>query len=88
MAEKHAAARSLTLKEAIERHTPKEVWQRYWAIAEEEIPLLIFRDPSVLNMEARGLREGIERTLTAKLRKGELIASGLALPLRPTHPTA
>jgi hypothetical protein len=68
--------------EAIERWTPKEVWQRYQQIAEEEVPYFIFPPgPTPLHQEASRLRMHIEHVLAEKLRRGELMASGLRLPL-------
>jgi hypothetical protein len=84
MVERRAADQSFSLREAVERYTPRELWQRYFEIAKEEIPLIIIPNWNPLNMEARHLRGKIERILTAKLKAGELVASGLALPLRPT----
>jgi hypothetical protein len=72
----------LSLDEAVELWTPKEIWQRYRQMAEVDIPLVNPWDP--LQEEARRLRGQIERILTDKLYRGELIASGLALPLHPT----
>jgi hypothetical protein len=72
----------IPLWEAIERWTPKEVWQRYREIAWEEVPYLIFPPgPTPLHEEAERLRMHIEYVLTEKLRRDELIASGLDLPL-------
>jgi hypothetical protein len=71
----------LSLDAAVERWTPKEVWQRYRQIAKEEIPLIIPANPNPLSEEARHLRAQIEQILIDKLRRGELIASGLPLPL-------
>jgi hypothetical protein len=72
----------IPLWEAIERWTPKEVWQRYREIAREEVPVLIFPPgPTPLHQEAERLRRHIEYVLTEKLRRGELIASGVDLPL-------
>ena len=72
----------ITLWEAIERWTPKEVWQRYREIAQEDVPYFIFPPgPTPLQEEAGRLRIHIENILTEKLRRGELIASGLCLPL-------
>jgi len=72
----------IPLWEAIERWTPKELWQRYRNIAQEDTPFFILppgRTP--LQQEASRLRNEIEKILTEKLRRGELIASGLDLPL-------
>jgi hypothetical protein len=82
MPERQPEAWGIPLWEAIERWTPKEVWQRYRQIAEEEISLLIFPPgPTPLHQEASRLRTHIEHVLTEKLRARELIASGLRLPL-------
>jgi hypothetical protein len=69
------------LWEAIERWTPQDVWQRYRTIAKADIPLFFLENPDPLGLEACGLRGQIEHILTDKLRRGELIASGLPLPL-------
>ena len=72
----------IPLWEAIERWTPREVWQRYREIAQEEVSFFTVppgRTP--LHEEAERLRMHIEYVLTEKLRRGELIASGLDLPL-------
>lgn len=42
MPERQPEAWGISLWEAVERWTPKEVWQRYQQIAEEEVPYLIF----------------------------------------------
>lgn len=71
------------VREAAARWTPAELWQRYAEIADHEIPMLVLDERDGTNLEARALRGEIERLLTAKLRSGELIASGLFLPLQP-----
>ena len=76
-------APGVTLSEAIERWTPQELWQRYREIADQDIP---FSTPGTrfrCRTRPVACRGQIERILTDKLRRGELIASGLALPLRP-----
>lgn len=80
-------AGGIPLWEAIERWTPREVWQRYREIAQEEIALVILpAGPTPLQQEASRLRIQLERILTDKLRRGELIASGLDVPLdRDAH---
>jgi hypothetical protein len=80
-------AGGIRLWEAIERWTPKEVWQRYRQIAHEELPIMIFPPgPTPLQQEASRLRMQLERILTDKLCRGELIASGLDVPLdRDAH---
>jgi hypothetical protein len=68
----------IPLWEAIERWTPEEIWRRYRGIAKEDSSYFIdFCNP--VQEEARRLRAHIERILTAKLRQGELIASGIAM---------
>lgn len=71
----------LSLDQAVERWTPKELWQRYREIAKADIPLYFPADPDPMVLEAYGLRGQIEHILTDKLRRGELIASGVPLPL-------
>ena len=72
----------VSLSDALERWTPQELWQRYREIADHDIPLVNPWNPVPVQDEARRLRE--QRTIGYKLRRGELIASGLALPLHPT----
>jgi hypothetical protein len=81
MPERQPDALGIPLREAIERWTPKEVWQRYRAIAREEVPFIFPPGPTPLHEEASRLRVHIEHVLTEKLRRGELVASGLDLPL-------
>jgi hypothetical protein len=71
----------LPLDETIERWTPKEVWRRYREIANADVPFYFPANPDPLSVEAFGLRAQIENILTNKLRRGELIASGLPVPL-------
>ena len=82
MPERQPDPLGIPLWEAIERWTPREVWQRYRQIAQEEVSFFTVppgRTP--LHEEAIRLRQQIEGILTDKLRRGELIASGLDLPL-------
>lgn len=75
----------ISLWEAIERWTPKELWQRYRKIKSEDFPNVIFPSrPNPLRDEAARLRAQIGHDLREKLRRGELIASGIALPLTET----
>ena len=75
----------ISLWEAIERWTPKELWQRYREIKSEDLAIFIFPlRPNPLRDEAARLRAQIEHDLREKLRRGELIASGIALPLKET----
>jgi hypothetical protein len=72
----------IPLWEAIERWTPKELWQRYREIKSEDLPIFILPSrPNPLEEEAGRLRARIEYVLREKLRGGELIASGLHMPL-------
>jgi hypothetical protein len=71
--------------EAIERWTPRELWQAYLRIAENDIPLIILGGPGdPRSDEARRLRVRITEILVDKLVRGELIASGVALRLKET----
>lgn len=82
MPQEKPEAWGIPLWEAIERWTPKDVWQRYREIAQEDVPYFIFPPgPTPLQEEAGRLRIQIENILIEKLRRGELIASGLDLPL-------
>ena len=83
MADASGADPGVPLREAVERWTPGELWRRYWEIAGHDVALLIpGADP--LQDEALGLHRRIAEILADKLRRRELIASGIALPLRPT----
>jgi hypothetical protein len=75
----------IPLWEAIERWTPRELWERYREIAEYDISLIIRggrEDPRA--DEARRLRSRISEILVDRLVRGELIASGIAMPLKET----
>jgi hypothetical protein len=75
----------IPLWEAIERWTPRELWERYREIAEYDIPLIILgaaEDPR--SKEVRELRSRITEFLVNRLARGELIASGVAVPLKET----
>jgi hypothetical protein len=73
----------IPLWEAIERWTPRELWERYREIAEYDIPLIIRgaeEDPR--SKEVRRVRYRITEFLVNRLARGELIASGIAVPLK------
>ena len=71
--------------EAIERWTPRELWKRYRELAEYDIPLIILEGPEdPRSEEARRLRSRITELLVNRLARGELIASGVAVPLKET----
>jgi hypothetical protein len=75
----------ISLWEAIERWTPRELWESYRELARYDTPLLILgqrEDPR--HAEARRLRSEIAEILIDRLVRGELIASGIALPLKET----
>ena len=75
----------IPLWEAIERWTPRELWERYREIAEYDIPLIILgaeEDPR--SEEVRRLRSRITEFLVNRLARRELIASGVAVPLKET----
>jgi hypothetical protein len=81
MPERQLDAWGIPLWEAIERWTPREVWQRYRQIAQEEVSyFFVPPGPTPLHQEASRLRAQIERILTDQLRRGELIVSGLRSP--------
>jgi hypothetical protein len=85
MPEGQPEAWGIPLWEAIERWTPRELWERYREFAKYDIPLLILgqkEDPR--HAEARRLRSKIDKILIKRLVGGELIASGIALPLKET----
>jgi hypothetical protein len=75
----------IPLWEAIERWTPRELWERYRELAEYDVPLIILggrEDPR--SDEARRLRFRISEILVNRLMRGELIASGIVVPLKET----
>jgi hypothetical protein len=75
----------IPLWQAIERWTPRELWERYDEIAEYDIPLIISggsEDPR--SEEVRRLRSRMTEFLVSRLTRGELIASGIAVPLKET----
>ena len=72
----------IPLWEAIERWTPRELWQRYREIAEYDIPLIILGAEDPRSEEVRRLRSRITELLVNRLARGELIASGVAVPLK------
>jgi len=72
----------IPLWEAIERWTPREVWERYREIAEYDIPLIILGAEDPRSEEVRRLSSRITEFLVNRLARGELIASGVALPLK------
>lgn len=74
----------IPLGEAIERWTPREVWERYRELAEYDIPLIIVGAEDPRSEEARRLHARITEILVNRLLFGELIASGIALPLKET----
>ena len=85
MPEGQPEAWGIPLWEAIERWTPRELWESYREFARYDIPLLILgqrEDPR--HAEARRLRSEIVEILIKRLVRGELIASGIALPLKET----
>ena len=75
----------ISLWDAIERWTPRELWERYRALAEYDLPMIILggRDDPCSH-EARRLRSRISEILVDRLVRGELIASGIAMPLKET----
>jgi hypothetical protein len=74
----------IPLWEAIERWTPRELWERYREIAEYDIPLIILGAEDPRSEEVRRLRSQITEFLVNRLARGELIASGVAVPLTET----
>ena len=74
----------IPLWEAIERWTPRELWERYRELAEYDIPLIIPVAEDPRSEEVRRLRSRITEFLVNRLARGELIASGIALPLNET----
>jgi hypothetical protein len=75
----------IPLWEAIERWTPRELWERYRDLARYDIPLIILGergDPR--SDEARRLRSQISEIMVDRLVRSELIASGIAVPLKET----
>jgi hypothetical protein len=75
----------IPLWEAIEHWTPRELWKRYRELAEYDIPLIILGGPEdPRSEEVRSLRSRITEFLVNRLARGELIASGVAVPLNET----
>jgi hypothetical protein len=74
----------MPLWQAIERWTPRQAWEKYRELAEYDIPLIIPGREEPRAEEVRSLRARIAEVLIDKLARGELIASGIALPLRET----
>ena len=74
----------IPLWEAIERWTPRELWERYHELAEYDIPLMIPGPEDPRYDEVRRLRSGIMEVLVDRLARGELIASGIPVPLKET----
>jgi hypothetical protein len=74
----------IPLWEAIERWTPRELWERYGEIAEYDIPLIISGTDEPRSEEVWRLRTRIAEFLVNRLARGELVASGIALPLKET----
>ena len=75
----------ISVWDAIERWTPRELWERYRALAEYDLPMIIVGgrdDPR--SHEARTLRSRIGEILVERLAREELIASGIAIPLKET----
>jgi len=83
LAEPRSFDSGVSIWEAVERWTPTELWQRYREIAGHDILLIVLsEDP--LQSEARRLRSEIGKILIDRLARGELIASGIAVPLKET----
>src|SRR5688572_10265497 len=75
----------IPLWDAIERWTPRKLWERYRELARYDIPLLILGQPQdPRQTEAWTLQSEISKILINRLVRGELIASGIALPLKET----
>lgn len=74
----------IPLWDAIERWTPRELWERYRELAEYDIQLMIPGRDDPRSEEARSLRARISEILIDRLLRGELIASGIAVPLKET----
>jgi hypothetical protein len=72
--------------EAARRWTPTELWRRYEKVADHYGPVLVIplSGMTPVQKEARRLHSEIAQILIGKLVGGELIASGLALPLKET----
>ena len=74
----------IPLWEAIERWTPRELWERYRELANHDIPLIMLGSEDPEQDKAVRLRCRIQEILVGKLVGRELIASGIALPLTET----
>jgi hypothetical protein len=74
----------IPLWEAIERWTPRELWERYRELARYDIPLIILGAEDPRSEEVRRLHSRITEILVNRLAWGELTASGIAVPLKET----
>jgi len=74
----------VSIWEAVERWTPTELWRRYREIAGHDVAAIPLSGMDPLQSEARRLRSEIGQILIERLAHGELIASGIALPLKET----
>jgi hypothetical protein len=74
----------IPLCEAIERWTPRELWERYRELKEYDIPLILLGREDPRSEDVRRLHSRMTEILVHKLVRGELIASGIALPLKET----
>lgn len=80
-------AEGVPIWEALERWAPEDLWQRYKEIAEHDSPTQVFVygvARNALEDEAVALRRRIAESMIRRLSSGELIATALAMPLRPT----
>jgi hypothetical protein len=70
--------------EAIKRWTPRELWEPYLQISEYDIPIVPLPGADPRYEEVQRLRTRITEILVDKLVRGQLIASGIAVPLDET----
>lgn len=84
MAERRTSDSGVSIWEAVERWTPETLWQRYREIAGHDIPMVVLSGMDSRQSEARRLRSETGKILAERLARGELIASGIAVPLTTT----
>jgi hypothetical protein len=70
--------------EAIERWTPRELWEPYLRIREYDLPIVPLPGSDPRYDEAQRLRWRIAEILVEKLVRREFIASGITFPLNET----
>jgi hypothetical protein len=86
MSDQHDPNEGVSAWQAMERWTPKELWQRYKQIAVNDTYQMFILGPGVpldlQHQEASDLRAPITKILIKQLMTGELVASGIESPPR------